>query len=148
MWKQLRAKCPDFEKSLDACKVKYKQLLNDYRSDKAVNATSGQGRQEKCKYFKLMDMYHAERPIVSCVSHARSLSATGLISSTSLLDATVPMESSTATVLKVKEEEVDISGSNHGRKKSDANNPGVACANLGVAGSNPGDCVLNIEIGQ
>lgn len=49
VWKQLKAICPKFNKNTEACRHKYRVLMKEYRSDKAVNATSGAGRQEKCK---------------------------------------------------------------------------------------------------
>ena len=58
---QLVAICPDFNRSSDACRKKWKKLYDDYKSNYTANGTSGSERSSKCKYYSIIDSYMHDR---------------------------------------------------------------------------------------
>ncbi len=57
----LVAHCPDFDRSSDACRKKWKKLYDDYKSNYTANGTSGSERSSKCKYYSIIDSYMHDR---------------------------------------------------------------------------------------
>jgi hypothetical protein len=66
----LVAACPDFDRSSDACRKKWKKLYDDYKSDYNVNGTFGSQRASKSKYYPLIDIYMHDRVNVLRHVHA------------------------------------------------------------------------------
>ena len=64
------AHCPDFDRSSDACRKKWKKLYDDYKFDYIVNDISGSQRSSKCKYYSLIDGYMHDRANVLKHVHA------------------------------------------------------------------------------
>ena len=64
------AHCPDFDRSSDACRKKWKKLYDDYKFDYTVNDISGSQRSSKCKYYSLIDGYMHDRANVLKHVHA------------------------------------------------------------------------------
>ena len=58
---ELVAACPDFNRSSDACRKKWKKIYDDYKADYNINGVSGNGRASKCKWYSLVDSYMHER---------------------------------------------------------------------------------------
>ena len=58
---ELVVACPDFNRSSDACRKKWKKIYDDYKSDYDVNGTNGNERASKCKWYALVDSYMHER---------------------------------------------------------------------------------------
>ena len=57
----LVAACPDFDRSSDACRKKWKKVYDDYKSDYNLNGTSGSQRSSKSKYYLIIDSYMHDR---------------------------------------------------------------------------------------
>lgn len=57
----LVAACPDFDRSGDACRKKWKKIYDNYKSDYTANGVSGNERASKCKYYALVDSYMHNR---------------------------------------------------------------------------------------
>jgi len=57
----LVAACPDFDRSSDACRKKWKKIYDDYKSDYTANGVSGNERASKSKYYSLVDSYMHDR---------------------------------------------------------------------------------------
>jgi hypothetical protein len=57
----LVATCPDFDRSSDSCRKKWKKLYDDYKSDYTVNGTYSSQRSSKCKYYSIINSYMHDR---------------------------------------------------------------------------------------
>ena len=55
------ATCPDFDRSNDACRKKWKKLYDDYKFDSTVNGTFGSQRLLKWKYYSIINNYIHDR---------------------------------------------------------------------------------------
>ena len=57
----LVAACPDFNRSSDARRMKWKFLYDDYKADYTANDISGNQRSSRSKFYSLIDGYMHER---------------------------------------------------------------------------------------
>ena len=57
----LVAACPNFNRSSDACRKKWKSLYHDYKADYIANGVSGNQRSSRFKFYSLIDDYMHER---------------------------------------------------------------------------------------
>ena len=69
----LIAACPDFNRSSDACRKKWKKIYDDYKSDYTANGVSGNERASKSKYYSLVDSYMHDRANVLKHVHASAI---------------------------------------------------------------------------
>lgn len=67
---QLVAACPDFNRSSDACRKKWKKIYDEYKADYTINGISGNARSAKCKWYSLVDGFMHDRANVMKHVHA------------------------------------------------------------------------------
>ena len=66
----LVAICPDFDRSSNACRKKWKKLYDAYKANYTTNATFGNERSAKCKWYSLIDGFMHDRANVYKYVHA------------------------------------------------------------------------------